>query len=61
MRKVIVSLVAAVALVGLAGCGGDDKKPASGPGGIALVNADTLTSARISRRRGSGTATTRRP
>ena len=46
MRKVIVSLVvAAMALIGLAGCGdGDDEPTTAGPAGeIALVTADTLT------------------
>ena len=43
MRKVIVSLVvSATMLVGLSACGSDDKTT-TGPGGLTLVNADTLT------------------
>ena len=44
MRRVIVSVVVtATALFGLVGCGDDEPTTSSGPGGIEVVNADTLT------------------
>ena len=44
MRRVIVSVVVtATALFGLVGCGDDEPTTSSGSGGIAVVNADTLT------------------
>jgi polar amino acid transport system substrate-binding protein len=44
MRKVTVSLMAAILLVGLAACGSDNgTKTTGGAAGLALVNADTLT------------------
>lgn len=44
MRKAIRSLMAvSIALLGLVACGNDSQTTSSGPGGITLVNADTLT------------------